>query len=453
VAALAAILVWVTFGAGGVYSWVWMPAALALLLLAGIVRPAAVEREDVRAIDCTLLLVGLSLVLQLTPMPAALLTRIDPQAAALRAAIWLPIAGMETAYLPISILPRETAAALGILACGVLTYWVCRQICESGGAGRIVRAVAVIGLIASLAALVQRVESRELLYGIWRPLDAGARPYGPFVNRNHFATWAVMALPLVFGYLLARTPAGRPQRFAQQLADALKQLGSMRVWLVAAMCLMTLAVLISTSRSGLIGLMAALITHGALSMRRRGPRVLRWTIAQALLLAVVALSFANFDALVGRLDETLVAAQQGRGRGAIWADARRLIGDFAATGTGAGTFGAAIAVYQTAEPGYSIGQAHNHYLQLAAEGGLLVGLPVAMVAIAFLRLLRRRLREDVGSDYLLRTGAVAGIVAAFVQSFWETGLRMPANAMLLAVLAAIATFAPVITAAPRRPAD
>ena len=28
----------------------------------------------------------------------------------------------------------------------------------------------------------------------------------------------------------------------------------------------------------------------------------------------------------------------------------------------------AVAVYQTAEPGYAIGQAHNHYLQLVAEG-------------------------------------------------------------------------------------
>ena len=45
--------------------------------------------------------------------------------------------------------------------------------------------------------------------------------------------------------------------------------------------------------------------------------------------------------------------------------------------TGAGTFGTAITVYQTAEPGYSIGQAHNHYLQIAAEGGALLSVPAA----------------------------------------------------------------------------
>jgi hypothetical protein len=34
---------------------------------------------------------------------------------------------------------------------------------------------------------------------------------------------------------------------------------------------------------------------------------------------------------------------------------------------------------------------------------------------------------------------MAGVI---VQSFWETGLRMPANAMLFGVLAAIAIHAP-----------
>ena len=37
-------------------------------------------------------------------------------------------------------------------------------------------AVAFIGLVASIAAIVQRAQSLELLYGVWRPQDAGARP-------------------------------------------------------------------------------------------------------------------------------------------------------------------------------------------------------------------------------------------------------------------------------------
>jgi O-antigen ligase len=220
---------------------------------------------------------------------------------------------------------------------------------------------------------------------------------------------------------------------------ALKQLGSMRIWLMAAVCVMTLALLLSASRSGLIALMCAIVASIALARVTTGPAIRRWTALQGALLVLVAVSFANFDALASRFDETLTPSQSGRGRSAIWADAVRVVRDFPMTGTGAGTFGTSVAVYQTAEPGYSIGNAHNHYLQLAAEGGFLVGLPAGVGIGAFFVLLARRLKTDRGRDYLVRAGAAAGIVAVLVQSFWETGLRMPANAMLLAVLAAVAT--------------
>ena len=177
-----------------------------------------------------------------------------------------------------------------------------------------------------------------------------------------------------------------PHRFSQRVANALKQLGTMRIWLVVAVCVMTLAVLLSGSRSGLIGLMSRLRASARLLTRGRGTlAVRRWVILQFALLALVVLSFANFDALLRRLDESMTRAQAGRGRIAIWRDAIRLIGDFPLTGTGAGTFGNAISVYQTAEPGYAIDQAHNHYLQLMAEGGAWLLLPAALAAGLFLR--------------------------------------------------------------------
>ena len=149
--------------------------------------------------------------------------------------------------------------------------------------------------------------------------------------------------------------------------------------------------------------------------------------------------FANYDMLLRRVDESITRAQEGRGRVAIWGDAARLIEDFPVTGTGAGTFGKAINVYQTAEPGYAIDQAHNHYLQLMAEGGAWLLLPAALAAGLFVVLAGRSLKQDLSSNYLIRAGACAGMAGVMVQSIWETGLTMPANALLFAMLAAIAT--------------
>jgi O-antigen ligase len=306
-----------------------------------------------------------------------------------------------------------------------------------------VRGIAVIGLMAALAAIMQYGGSQQLLYGYWAPRDAGARPYGPFVNRNHFATWLMMACPVVFGYLLACAPPPRErQQMAQHVVAAARQLGSIRIWLAVSICMMTLAVAMSASRSGVIGLATALAVSVVLSRRLRIPQARGWTMFLFALLIVVLVSFANFDALSARVDQTVQDMDAGRGRTAIWHDAERLIRDFPLTGTGAGTFGTAIAPYQTALPAFSLVNAHNHYLQLAAEGGALVAVPCAAAFVGFLLLFRRRLTDDTTCNVLVRAGAGAGLAAVMVQSIWETGLRMPANAMLCAILAAIAIHTP-----------
>jgi hypothetical protein len=41
-----------------------------------------------------------------------------------------------------------------------------------------------------------------------------------------------------------------------------------------------------------------------------------------------------------------------------------------------------------------------------------------------------------------RIGSLAGLMAVAVQGLWETGLRMPANGVLFAVVAAIAVHRP-----------
>ena len=439
------MLAWVTFLAGGVYLWVWAPAASLLFGLALAVQPRIAQDERARLLDIALLAALIACVLQLLPMPGQVIRAIDPQAIVLRMALWLPplLTPPDLPWIPISIAPSDTAAAAGILFAALVMFWTCRRVCEQGGTGRLVRAIAFIGLVAAVAAIVQRAQRIDLLYGVWRPQDVGARPYGPFVNRNHLATWIIMACPLTFGYLLARAPREQTRHhFSQRVVNALKQLGTVRIWLAVAVCIMTLAVLLSASRSGLIGLMCAFAIGMVLSRGRGTVAVRRWVIFQLGLLALVALWFANYDALLRRLEESLTRAQEGRGRVAIWRDVLRLIEDFPLTGTGAGTFGKAINVYQTAEPGYAIDQAHNHYLQLMAEGGALLLLPAALAAGSFLLLASRSLKQDLTANYLIRAGACAGVSGVLVQNVWETGLTMPANALLFAALAAIATHSP-----------
>jgi O-antigen ligase len=87
-------------------------------------------------------------------------------------------------------------------------------------------------------------------------------------------------------------------------------------------------------------------------------------------------------------------------------------------------------------------QAHSEYLQLAAEGGLPLLAAAAGAAAAFIRLAASRLRGDATGVFWIRAGAAAGLAAAALQSVWENGLRIPANALLAAILAAIVVHEP-----------
>jgi O-antigen ligase len=84
--------------------------------------------------------------------------------------------------------------------------------------------------------------------------------------------------------------------------------------------------------------------------------------------------------------------------------------------------------------------AHNDYVQLLAEGGVLVSLPAALLLALFVREVRRRFREDTPDrlTYWTRVGAVTGLLAIGFQEVVDFSLHMPGVAALFAVTAAVA---------------
>ena len=100
--------------------------------------------------------------------------------------------------------------------------------------------------------------------------------------------------------------------------------------------------------------------------------------------------------------------------------------------------------YQTGGLELRAVEAHNDYLQLAAEGGLLLGVPVVAAAAVFAREVRRQFR-DGGDDTRtrwLRVGAVTGLGAVALQETVDFSLQMPGNAALFALLMAVAVHRP-----------
>jgi O-antigen ligase len=312
-------------------------------------------------------------------------------------------------------------------------HWLMNQIMGLG------LALAVIGVVQK--ALIDPLQ--PLVDGFWKPLRGG-NPFGPFINRNHFAGWMIMALPLVAAYscaVLAST--WRPQASWRARVRWLTTVEASQV-VPAMFCalLMGMALAMTGSRSDVAGFAVAMLVFGFLAVRRTNERRSRLLVGGYLLLiAVGAIVWAGTDLALVRF---MTARSDSPGRLLAWRDAWQITSDFPWFGTGLGTFGKTMLVYQTASRPWMYAQAHNDYLQLLAEGGFLVVLPSLVVASLVAGAIRRRLMLDADPPLTrwLRIGAVAGLAGIAAQSAVEFSLQMPGNAVLFVVLLAIAMHRP-----------
>jgi O-antigen ligase len=372
--------------------------------------------------------------LQALPLPLPLARVVSPAREGFLAATSLhSVPALPATMLPLTIDLAATLHAWVSLLCIVATFWVARGIFARGGIRTFSTVIAWGAIVLAIVAFAQHSSGTTLVYGFWHPRDAGARPLGPFVNRNHFGTWSIMAVCLCAGYLQWRQLAARPT--GSWRASVARSLDGRRLVLQLAVGLTAAVVALGASRSALVALACAagyvaLSARGGGGIRSRGLSL----AAIASLALVGMLGYGDGERLLLRIDQTRASGMADRT--AIWRDALPLMSDFPLSGVGAGAFGSAMRVYQTSRT-YHYNEAHNQYLQLVAEGGVLLTVPAVIALAALLAAARRQLRREDDPLRWMRVAAAGALVGVAVQSIWETGLTLPANGMFAAALAAL----------------
>jgi O-antigen ligase len=414
-------------------------------VLLALERPP-VGRGAGALLDWSLIAALLVVAAQLIPVPASLRDGVSPQAAQIDRVLRLDGAA-AVPMQPLSIDADATAWGLALGAAYIGLFFCARSIFSRGGVRTVSRGLTWLGLGLIAVVAVQRATAPSLLYWYFRPLDPGASPYGPFVSRNALATWLAMAVPIVVGYAVARDRSDRRPNVG--LAARLEAMDSTQMWLAAAACLMTGAVFTVMSRAGIVAIAAGVVAFVAVARTRmRRGRTAVWAAGIVGALVVIALMFGNFGALAVRLQGSTDAGEWGRP--AIWRDTWRMTQDFWIAGVGAGAFEKGMLLYQQGSRVFFFNQAHDEYLQILAEGGLMLAVPAAIAVVSGAALIASRMRSDRTPIFWVRAGAIAAIVAVAVQNIFDTGLRTPANGVLFAVIAAIAVHEPRTTESRRQ---
>ncbi len=455
------LLGWGALAFGAEYSWAYAPL-LVFSLVVGVLGLLASRGSGWigRPLWLGLVVVVVAVLLQLVPLPRRAVTTISPAAVATpyrqlyatetMRPVEAAMQADEASVRPLSIAPSRTVLGLTFLtALGILLAGCARGIGTVGPRG-IARGILVLGVLVALLELIQRSSGSYVVYGLWYPPKVTGNYSAPFINRDHTAGWLVMALSLSMGYFaggLARGLRGTTPDWRHRVLWFSTSQAQETVLAGVATVVMAIAIILTASRSGLLCLAFAVGLSGWWMVRRQSSRSRR-IVAVGYLAAVVVLaaSWGRIDVVLGRFDSVARNA-----RIQVWQDTASIIRDFPFAGTGLNTYGIAMLHYQTLQNGLQFIEAHNDYLQLAAEGGLLLGIPVLVTLFLFVREVRRRFREglDDTMTYWLRAGAVTGLCAIALQAMFDFTLQMPGAAVLFVVLAAIAVHKPYRSHTPR----
>jgi O-antigen ligase len=127
------------------------------------------------------------------------------------------------------------------------------------------------------------------------------------------------------------------------------------------------------------------------------------------------------------------------GRAHFWRVTLNVIRSYPLLGTGLGAFGVAYTRFDTINPLLRLEQAHNDYLQLLADAGIVGGLLGLIFVVVLFRQGLRRINTADKFRRGVALGALGGCSGVLMHSFFEFALHAMANALLFLVLAALAT--------------
>ncbi|MGQ9800357.1 MAG: O-antigen ligase family protein [Candidatus Saccharicenans sp.] len=432
--------------------WLLFLAYLINLLSSGqsTVVTSGQEKSGYRPVFWLTGLFFLVSLLQLLPLPA-LLVRIFSSAAwswneSLLASGLFRADGLK--YLTFSLSPWAGAYEfLKYLSYGAFVFLLARVLNSRSRIRALTLVLISAGVFQSLYGLSEFFGGTNRIF-TWVNRYYSGSAFGTFVNRDHYSTFLEMVFPLSLGYFLVRSEyfSLRPGlTWRQKIVRFGQDQVQKSLLFVIPPLIIGLGLFFSRCRSGIIifiivfFLTLILLSLSPLTGRRQTEKTLVRVVVLLVLLGVV---------LIG-IEPVLERFTQGgffdENRLLFYNYTLSLIADYPLLGCGLGTYLLAINPYLKKDFNVILSHAHNDYLEMLAEAGLVGGGALILAAwLAFSLSLKRWLRSRDPEAKGIGLGALMGVFSILFHSLTDFSLRMPGNALLFLSLLVLAARAPLI---------
>jgi len=283
-----------------------------------------------------------------------------------------------------------------------------------------------------LFGIIQHFTSQGKIYW-YRELALGGDLFGPYVNRNHFAGFVELTVPVGLGLMVFRGL----RRDVFPLATLLT-------------IIPVSALVLSGSRGGIVsfafqvGVLALLVRS---RRSKEGPKMA--VVAIVALAAVGLIVWIGAGKAIERFSNLPQSDTSLSRRFSMARAAGHIVRDHPILGSGLGTLVVAYPRYETVYDGKVVEHAHDDYMELLAETGLAGGI----CGLAFLALLYRQARKNFEAaqghfSRGLHAAAIVAVAGLLFHSFVDFNLHIPANALLFLLQAQLACSAPLSSEAP-----
>lgn len=294
--------------------------------------------------------------------------------------------------------------------------------------------VILLSFGVSLFGIVQYFTSNQEIYWL-SAFRMEAEPFGPYVNRNHFAGFVELTLPTGLAMLISR---------------------GVKRHLFPIVTLLTIvpisAIVLSGSRGGIsafaveVGILA-LLARSRREVGWKGPRLI--AAGAVVLVALALVAWVGADRAIKRFSalnapEATLSRRMSMSRGGL-----HMFLDHPIRGYGLGTLVDVYPLYETAYDGKLVDHVHDDYVEGLAETGLLGGL----CGLVFLWVLYREAKRNFAAEQghfsrALHAGAIAAVSGLLLHSFVDFNLHIPANALLFLLQAYLVTSPPLASGSP-----
>ncbi|MCF6247617.1 MAG: O-antigen ligase family protein [Desulfobacula sp.] len=380
----------------------------------------------------------LYILVQLLPMPPSIIQWLSQEAFNIHETTNL-ITG-NNAWMTLSVNQGATLSEFFRYTTYALFYILTVQLLKEKATLQTTALVIVLfGGLLAFSSILQFYMTEDM--ALWfRHTPKNSIVVGPYANHNHYAGLMEMIFPVVLGIFLFYRPRIGSSSLIKGIAEMMSQeKANIHILIGTSALLILISIFVSLSRGAMISTCLSLVLFTFFLVKRKISKGNTILILSVIMLSALCIGWFGWDQIFERF------ARLKNAQGAIyesrldfWKDTANIIGNFTLTGSGMGTFSHVYPIYRTVVSDRFLTHAHNDYLELLAEGGII---GFCLAAIFFITFFYKTYivfskRRDAFSIYLY-IGCITGIASILFHSVTDFNTHIGANGLWLFFLAGL----------------